>query len=69
MKKVCKVCGEEFELKVGKPGLATECMDCTEKSDRVRVRSEVRGAAEKEMVKSGLRSREGLPKGLRVRWK
>lgn len=28
--KVCVVCGEEFELKPGKPGFANRCPDCTE---------------------------------------
>jgi len=28
--KKCVVCGEEFELKPGKPGFANRCPDCTE---------------------------------------
>lgn len=28
--KTCAVCGEEFELKPGKPGLATHCPSCSE---------------------------------------
>ncbi len=28
--KVCAVCGEEFELKPGKPGFANRCPDCSE---------------------------------------
>jgi hypothetical protein len=28
--KVCAVCGEEFELKPGKPGFANRCLECTE---------------------------------------
>ncbi len=28
--KVCVVCGEEFELKPGKPGFANRCPECTE---------------------------------------
>ena len=27
---VCVVCGEEFELKPGKPGFANRCADCSE---------------------------------------
>jgi hypothetical protein len=27
--KVCSVCGEEFELKPGKPGFANRCPDCS----------------------------------------
>ena len=28
--KKCAVCGEEFELKPGKPGFANRCYECTE---------------------------------------
>jgi hypothetical protein len=28
--KTCVVCGEEFELKPGKPGYANRCPDCSE---------------------------------------
>ena len=28
--KVCVICGEEFELKPGKPGFANRCPDCSE---------------------------------------
>lgn len=28
--KVCAICGEEFELKPGKPGLAIHCPNCSE---------------------------------------
>ncbi len=28
--KVCAVCGEEFELRPGKPGFANRCLACTE---------------------------------------
>ena len=28
--KVCAVCGEEFELRPGKPGFANRCLPCTE---------------------------------------
>ena len=28
--KTCVVCGEEFELKPGKPGFANRCSDCSE---------------------------------------
>jgi len=28
--KTCVVCGEEFELKPGKPGFANRCLDCSE---------------------------------------
>lgn len=28
--KQCSICGEEFELKPGKPGFANRCPSCTE---------------------------------------
>ncbi len=28
--KTCVLCGEEFELKPGKPGFANRCPDCSE---------------------------------------
>jgi hypothetical protein len=28
--KTCTVCGEEFELKPGKPGFANRCPECSE---------------------------------------
>ena len=28
--KICVVCGEEFELKPGKPGFANRCPECSE---------------------------------------
>jgi len=30
--KVCSVCGEEFELKPGKPGFANQCPSCSEEA-------------------------------------
>jgi hypothetical protein len=29
----CVVCGEEFELKPGKPGFANRCPECSESDD------------------------------------
>lgn len=31
--KSCAVCGEEFELKPGKPGFANRCPDCSAQDD------------------------------------
>ena len=31
--RVCAVCGEEFELKPGKPGFANRCPSCSEPDD------------------------------------
>jgi len=32
--KKCVKCGEEFELKPGKPGFANRCPDCSEPEDQ-----------------------------------
>jgi hypothetical protein len=32
--KTCVVCGEEFELKPGKPGFANRCPDCSEPEEK-----------------------------------
>ena len=31
--KTCVICGEEFELKPGKPGFANRCPSCSEHED------------------------------------
>lgn len=31
--KVCSICGEEFELKPGKPGYANQCPSCSEEKE------------------------------------
>ncbi len=31
--KTCVICGEEFELKPGKPGFANRCPSCSEPED------------------------------------
>ena len=31
--KTCVVCGEEFELKPGKPGFANRCPECSAEND------------------------------------
>jgi DNA-directed RNA polymerase subunit RPC12/RpoP len=31
--KSCAICGEEFELKPGKPGFATHCPECSESQE------------------------------------
>lgn len=32
--KTCAICGEEFELKPGKPGLAIHCPSCSEDEEQ-----------------------------------
>jgi hypothetical protein len=35
--KACVVCGEEFELKPGKPGFANRCPQCSEPEAEARI--------------------------------
>lgn len=67
MERVCVRCGERFELRAGKPGLATECMECTTLSASLLVRNEVQVYVHKEMAKSAHRFKDGLPRQLRKR--
>lgn len=45
--KVCAICGEEFELKPGKPGFANRCPACSEPES-----DEAAAARDKEAVNS-----------------
>ena len=42
--KVCVVCGEEFELKPGKPGFANRCPSCSESESEDPVASRAKDA-------------------------
>lgn len=46
--KVCVVCGEEFELKPGKPGFANRCPDCCEEDNSASGNSG-NGASDREL--------------------
>jgi hypothetical protein len=39
--KVCAVCGEEFELKPGKPGFANRCPACSEEESATKPDADV----------------------------
>ncbi len=47
--KVCKICGEEFELKPGKPGLAIHCPSCSEDEEQQSVSGRPMDADERRM--------------------
>lgn len=47
----CVVCGEEFELRPGKPGFANRCPECTENEAEA-------GPAEKPRLSADERKRE-----------
>jgi hypothetical protein len=46
--KTCVVCGEEFELRPGKPGFANRCPACSEPESAAKV-SPAAGATDKEL--------------------
>lgn len=47
--KICAVCGEEFELKPGKPGFANRCPECSESEAEGPADSGGKGAINREM--------------------
>ncbi|MGB6686885.1 MAG: hypothetical protein WBE76_03490 [Terracidiphilus sp.] len=47
--KVCAVCGEEFELKPGKPGFANRCPECSQPESEGAAGDRQGGAANKEL--------------------
>ncbi len=46
--KTCKICGEKFELKPGKPGFANVCPDCTEAEEEKKA-AESKGESNREL--------------------
>jgi hypothetical protein len=49
--KVCVVCGEEFELKPGKPGFANRCPECSEPESTGPVTKNSVGADDRSSLK------------------
>lgn len=47
--KVCVVCGEEFELKPGKPGFANRCPECSQPETEEEAADRRAGAANREL--------------------
>ncbi len=54
--KTCAICGEEFELKPGKPGLAIHCPDCSTEENQPgsdeRTRDREQNAARREAMRN-----------------
>lgn len=48
--KKCKLCGEAFELRPGKPGLATHCPACTEERAQAAAKDSGMSAQEKRAM-------------------
>jgi hypothetical protein len=47
--KTCVICGEEFELRPGKPGFANRCPECSTSDESEAVTQGSKDAATKEM--------------------
>ncbi len=47
--KTCVICGEEFELRPGKPGFANRCPECSASDESEAVTQGSKDAATKEM--------------------
>jgi len=63
--KVCAVCGEEFELKPGKPGFANRCPACSEEESAAKPDADVlktdkaANAARREAMRNLLYRKDG----------
>ncbi len=47
--KICSVCGEEFELKPGKPGFANRCPSCSEQDETAGTSQGTTGGSDREL--------------------
>jgi hypothetical protein len=48
-KRICTICGEEFELKPDKPGFANRCPDCSEEDEKDAKPTNSKGASNHEL--------------------
>lgn len=48
-RKICSMCGEEFELKPDKPGFANRCPDCSEEDEKDTTKSKSQGTSNHEL--------------------
>ena len=59
--KTCSVCGEEFELKPGKPGFANRCPDCTDaEADQASAKGPLGGAEHENQREANQARREAM---------
>ena len=62
--KVCVICGEEFELKPGKPGFVNRCPACSEEESDARSRpAEIRVPRLNESVHGLVGNADAVPAG------
>ena len=65
--KVCVVCGEEFELKPGKPGFANRCPACSEEEPADGAAKRAMGADERKSQKEVNEARRAAMRNLLYR--
>jgi len=65
--KVCVVCGEEFELKPGKPGFANRCPACSEEESASAAAKRAMGADERKNQKEVNEARRAAMRNLLYR--
>lgn len=61
--RVCTICGEEFELKPGKPGFANRCPSCSEEEPD----TQAPGAAQSKTDREGNAARRSAIRDLLYR--
>lgn len=47
--KTCSICGEEFELKPGKPGFANRCPECSAQDEESSGEADTKATADTEL--------------------
>jgi hypothetical protein len=65
--KTCVVCGEEFELKPGKPGFANRCPECSEPEQDTSGTSQKMDADERKSLAEANEARRSAMKNLLYR--
>jgi predicted RNA-binding Zn-ribbon protein involved in translation (DUF1610 family) len=65
--KACVVCGEEFELKPGKPGFANQCPACSEEASGDGAAKRTMGADERKSQKEVNEARRAAMRNLLYR--
>ena len=65
--KTCAVCGEEFELKPGKPGYANRCPECSEDASAVQANGQRLDADERRSLAEANEARRSAMRNLLYR--
>lgn len=65
--KVCVACGEEFELKPGKPGFANRCPECSEPEDNEVSGGQITDALDRKSIAEANEARRDAMRNLLYR--